>query len=341
MLWRREGREALATAEPRPPPAEEHRPILRQHALCGRCFRGRAGQSIPSTLLSRWRASRRRSTLTVQTVAVTADSMEAGRRHRRYRHHEAGSENDPAGAQVYTIDELAAATGVPSRTVRHYQWVGALPRPARQGRIALYREEHLQRRRLIAKLPDRGLHLRAIRDALRQAAHRRLSLEEWLGIGDQLRQPWSAETPLVLSEAELRERLGNRPPGFVATLVRAGLLRRQGDQLAPAFLAPSPGLLDIGLKLADAGLDIETGAAAAAFIRHSMRRSAAKLVRHFAQRSGRGFARSRSAGDVGAALTALRSLGAEAVRLVFAQEIERALRTAMEKGAIPTPDRRA
>jgi hypothetical protein len=60
-----------------------------------------------------------------------------------------------------------------------------------------------------------------------------------------------------------------------------------------------------------------------------------KLVRRFAKRSGRGFARSRSAGDVGEALTALRSLGAEAVRLVFAQEIERALRAAMEKGAIP------
>jgi hypothetical protein len=71
-----------------------------------------------------------------------------------------------------------------------------------------------------------------------------------------------------------------------------------------------------------------------------VRRAAAKLVKHFAKRSGRGFARSRSAGDIGEALAALRSLGAEAVRLVFAQEIERALRAAMEKGAIPAPRRR-
>jgi DNA-binding transcriptional MerR regulator len=266
--------------------------------------------------------------------------MEARRRHRRYRDRNAGSENDSADAPVYTIDELAAATGVPSRTVRHYQWVGALQPPTRKGRGALYREEHLQRLRLIAQLQDRGLHLRAIRDALRQAAQRRLSLEEWLGLGEQLRQPWSAETPLVLSEAELGQRLGNRPAGFVSTLVRVGLLRRQGDQLAAAYLVPSPGLLDIGLGLHDAGLDIETGAEAAALIRHSMRRAAAKLVKHFAKRSGRGFARSRSAGDVAEALTALRSFGAEAVRLVFAQEIERALRAAMEKGAIPAPQRR-
>lgn len=266
--------------------------------------------------------------------------MRAQRRHRRYRRRGIGSENDSADARVYTIDELAAATGVPSRTVRHYQWVRALPPPARKGRIALYREEHLQRLRLIAQLQDRGLHLRAIRDALRQAAHRRLSLEEWLGIGEHLGQPWSEETPLVLSEADLRQRLGNRPAGFVARLVRAGLLRRQGDHLAAAYVVRSPGLLDIGLRLHDAGVDIETGAEAAALIRKRMRRAAAEVVKHFAKRSGRGFARGRSAGDVGEALTALRSLGVEAVRVVFAQEMERALRIAMEKGALPAPQRK-
>ena len=266
--------------------------------------------------------------------------MRAGRRHRRSRHQAARRTIDCADAPLYTIDELAAATGVPSRTVRHYQWVGALPPPARKGRIALYREEHRQRLQLIAQLQDRGLHLRAIRDAVHQAAHRRLTLEEWLGIGDQLRQPWSAETPLVLTEAELRQRVGDRPPGFVAALVRARLLRRQGDQLAPAYLVPSPGLLDIGLKLHDAGLDVEAGAEGATLIRRSMRRAAATLVKRFAKRGGRGFARSRSAADVGAALTALRSLGAEAARLVFTQEMERALRIAMETGAIPAPQRR-
>jgi hypothetical protein len=96
-----------------------------------------------------------------------------------------------------------------------------------------------------------------------------------------------------------------RPAGFVAALVRAGLLRRQGGPLAQAYLVPSPDLLDIGLKLHDAGLDIETGAEAAALVRHSVRRAAAKLVRRFAKRSGRGFARGRSAGAVGEAITAL------------------------------------
>ena len=240
---------------------------------------------------------------------------------------------EDSSAPVYTIDELAAATGVPSRTVRHYQWVGALPPPVRKGRVAFYRDEHLQRLQLIGRLQDRGLHLRAIRDALRQAARRRLSLEEWLGIGEQLRQPWSAETPLALTEAGVRDRLGDRPARLVDTLVRADLLRRRGDRGAADYTVPSPGLLDIGLKLHDAGLDIETAAEAAVLVRRSMRRAAARLVRHFARRGGRALARRTSAGDVGEALAALRSHGAEAVRLLFAQEIERALGAATEKGA--------
>ena len=261
--------------------------------------------------------------------------MTARRRHRHPRHWKGERENDSAGARVYTIDELAAVTGVPSRTVRHYQWVGALPRPARSGRIALYGEEHLQRLRLIAQLQDRGLHLRAIRDALRQAARRRLSLEEWLGIGEHLRTPWAQEDRLTLTEAELRQHLGERAPGFMARLERAGLLHRQGDGLTPTYVVRSPGLLDIGLKLHDAGVEIETAAEAAALIRKRLRRAAADLVQHFAKRTGRGFARSRSARDVGNALAVLRSTSAEAVRLVFAQEMERALRAAMENGALP------
>jgi DNA-binding transcriptional MerR regulator len=286
-------------------------------------------------------ASDRIVTLTVATVTVTNGGMRAARRYRRYPHRRAGSENDSAAAPVYTIDELAAATGVPSRTVRHYQWVGALPPPARKGRIGLYREEHLQRLRLIAQLQDRGLHLRAIRDALRQAAHRRLSLEEWLGIGEHLRKPWSEETPLVLSEAELREHLGERPAGFIAALGRAGLARNRGDRPPPTYIVPSPGLLDIALKLHDAGVDIETGAEAAAFIRKRMCRAASELLAHFLKRTGRGFARTGSTRDVGEALAALRPAGAEAVRLVFAQEMERTLRTAMDRGIIPAADRKA
>lgn len=251
-----------------------------------------------------------------------------------------GGRRPVADGGAYTIDQLAAAAGLPTRTVRLYQSVGVLHAPQRKGRIAVYGEEHLQRLQLIARLQDRGLRLRAIRDALRQAQRRKLSLDDWLGLGEHLRSAWSQEAPQLFSEAELREQIGDRPAGVAAALLRAGLVRQQGDRLPPMYIVPSPGLLEIGLKLQDAGVDIETGAEAAALVRKRMRRAAVDLLGHFLKRSGRGFGRTRSARDVGVAVAALRAVAADAVRLVFAQEIERALRSAMERGTIPASERR-
>jgi DNA-binding transcriptional MerR regulator len=251
------------------------------------------------------------------------------------------SEGLPATDEpVFTIDELAAAAGLPVRTVRHYQSEKVLPAPERRGRIAVYRQEHLDRLQLIGRLQDRGLRLSAIRDAFRRIEKGELWLDDWLGLGDELRAPWSEERPVVLSEPELADRVAHRP-GLVATLERAGLVRRQGG-LAPSFLAPSPGLRDIALELDAAGVDIETAAAAAGMIRTSLRRASGDLVAHFLGRAGAGFARRGSTQDITEALKALRPLGARAVQLVFEQEIERALRHAVEEGRAtpaspPTP----
>ncbi|MFA9411238.1 MAG: helix-turn-helix domain-containing protein, partial [Deltaproteobacteria bacterium] len=68
----------------------------------------------------------------------------------------------------YTIDQLAAHTGVPSRTIRFYQSKGALPAPVRRGRKAYYDARHVERLGLIARLQDRGLQIRAIRNLLDQ-----------------------------------------------------------------------------------------------------------------------------------------------------------------------------
>src|SRR5688500_15560626 len=60
-----------------------------------------------------------------------------------------------SGAKRYTIDELVTATGVPSRTIRFYQASGALPAPKREGRMAYYDEQHVERLKLVAELQDR------------------------------------------------------------------------------------------------------------------------------------------------------------------------------------------
>src|SRR5689334_22417430 len=91
------------------------------------------------------------------------------------------------GAEAnYTIDELAALTSVPSRTIRFYQAKGALPPPVRRGRVAYYDDSHAERLKLVAHLQDRGLSLRAIRDLFQHAEGGDVSVSEWLGVGEQL-----------------------------------------------------------------------------------------------------------------------------------------------------------
>ena len=248
---------------------------------------------------------------------------------------EAGAADDEA---VYTIDELAALARLPVRTVRHYQSEKVLPAPVRQGRIAVYRREHLQRLHLIAVLQDRGLQLAAIRDALSRVEKGELWLEDWLGLSAELRTPWLEERPLLLSEQELAERLDHRP-GLVTALLEAGLLRR-APQPAASYLVRSPGLLDITLELDAAGVDIDLAAEAATILRKQLRTAAVELVQHSLARAGEGFARTGSTADVTKALGALRPLGVRAASLVFAQEIERALRQAVDTGKAAPPTRR-
>ncbi len=237
---------------------------------------------------------------------------------------------------VFTVDELAAAAGLPVRTVRHYQSEKLLPGPQRQGRIALYRTEHLERLQLIARLQDRGLKLSAIKDAFKRIEKGELWLDDWLGVGDELRAPWSEERPEVVTEAVLAERIEHRP-GVVAALVDAGVIRRQ-QGLSDVYLVPSPAALDITLELDRAGVDIDTATEAAGIMRRHLAKTSEELVEHFLERAGAGFARRGTAEDIAEALKALRPLGARAVQLVFTQEIERALRTAVEKGRIsPSP----
>src|SRR5581483_4206385 len=95
--------------------------------------------------------------------------------------------SDAAEAEgEYTIDELATRTRVPSRTIRFYQSRGALQTPQIRGRVAYYGPAHIERLKLIGSLQDRGLSIRAIRDLLQQVDKGELSLNEWLGLEQQL-----------------------------------------------------------------------------------------------------------------------------------------------------------
>ncbi len=133
----------------------------------------------------------------------------------------------------YTIDELAVETGVPSRTIRFYQSKGALPSPQIRGRVAYYGAAHVERLKLIGTLQDRGLRIRAIRDLLAQADQGEVSIHEWLGLEQQLQEPWADDRPKVVSEAELQALVGPRP-GAIGELLRLRQVERHGVRYATA-----------------------------------------------------------------------------------------------------------
>lgn len=230
---------------------------------------------------------------------------------------------------TYTIDELAAHTKVPSRTIRFYQSKGALQKPHIKGRVAFYDDTHARRLELIAQLQDRGLRIDAIRDLVVRIDRGEVDLNAWLGLDRELSTPWAQDAPRLLSEAELSEVLGGeRRPGFIGELLRLGLAERRGD----SYLVHSTNLLSLSARAAAAGVDLDTVRRAADVLRRNMGKAASELAELFYRQAKHEI----GDGPLQAQLDALRPLALEAVRTLFAQEMERVLRGFIESGRTTT-----
>jgi DNA-binding transcriptional MerR regulator len=234
----------------------------------------------------------------------------------------------------YTIDELASAARVPSRTIRFYQSRGALMGPEIRGRVAYYGATHLERLKLIAQLQDRGLRMDAIRDLVTSIDRGEVDLAEWLGVERELQTSWAQDQPRTVSEAELLALAGNDRPGLVADLVRFGLVERRDD----VYLVESPTLLAIAMKLEAAGIDLTTAKDAADIVRKHVGRAVSDLIELFMKRASAG---ELGMNDPARTLEALRPLGLEAVRVIFGRAVERGLRQLVESGALAALPRKA
>lgn len=239
--------------------------------------------------------------------------------------------------ETLTIDQLSAASGVPSRTIRYYQTKGVLPHPSRRSRSSSYGPEHVERLRLIGELQDRGLRLDAIRDVVRQFSEGGDSIQDWLGLGDRLRTAWADQGPQLLTRDELLERLGQPGRDAIAHLEKAGLVTAAVDH-HDSYVVTAPALLEINRRLGDAGIDLPTALGAESIVRRRLSKLADEMVDHFSERAGKGFAASNTPADLARAADALRVLGLEAVQLVFTQEMQRALSQFVERGGGVAPD---
>lgn len=167
------------------------------------------------------------------------------------------------------MEQLASAAEVSVDTVRFYQSKGLLPPPRREGRVAWYTDEHVERLERIRRLQARGLTLATIR--------RLLSGE--LDAADEalvtaLAEP--APPAETLSVEELAERSGIPLP-LLQAVAREGLLVPRQD----GYTTDDVAVAQAGLRLLEHGLPLPELLALAREHHAAMRAVAERAVELF------------------------------------------------------------
>jgi DNA-binding transcriptional MerR regulator len=186
---------------------------------------------------------------------------------------------DPAPARrparEFRTAELAAEAGIPVRTLRFYRERRLLPPARREGRIAWYSEDHLARLRIIADLLDRGHTLGGIAELLSAWEDGR-DVAELLGLEGAIAAPWSEETPVPMTLAELDAAYaGQTDAETLETAQALGYLRVEGDTVSHV----SRRLLDASAALVAEGIPL----AAVLETAHGVRASADALADLFVE----------------------------------------------------------
>jgi DNA-binding transcriptional MerR regulator len=131
-------------------------------------------------------------------------------------------------ADEFTIDELAARTGLTVRTVRFYATEGLLPPPERRGRIAYYGAVHRLRLELIRTLQDHGYTLAAVERVLARVPIDAPPAE--YAVQSAVLAPWLPEQPEQFDRAGLERRAGRRiSEEELGYLEQVGALERTGE----------------------------------------------------------------------------------------------------------------
>ncbi|WP_370324000.1 MerR family transcriptional regulator [Euzebya sp.] len=152
-----------------------------------------------------------------------------------------------------TIDDLAATTGVSSRSIRYYQTRGLLPPPKVRGRQGFYDHRHVDRLGLISELQEEGLNLQAIGWLLGGASG--VDSDELRQLKRAVLDGWVSEEPAEISAKDLAKALaqGEWSPETAARAEQLGLLTTIEDGESFRILLPS--VLAAGTELAEMGLD--------------------------------------------------------------------------------------
>jgi DNA-binding transcriptional MerR regulator len=128
--------------------------------------------------------------------------------------------------------ELAAASGVPAPTIKHYLREGLLPEPVKTSRnMAYYPPEFVERIKLIKRLQEeRFMPLKAIKNVLEEDPDRAKAMLE---LGDQILDRALAGERSRTSAAEVRKRYG-MPNEVLDRLAEIGVLTPNSRGYTPS-----------------------------------------------------------------------------------------------------------
>lgn len=152
----------------------------------------------------------------------------------------------------YRVDELAARSGVSVDTVRFYQTRGLLPHPVRDGRVAWYSDDHLDRLRRIRELKSRGFTLASIRTLLDGRPDADAVLASVLA-GPVPGEDSGDDELLTLDELARRTGMSS---ALLRAIEREGLLVARRSDGGPRYSAADADAVRAGLTLLEAGLPL-------------------------------------------------------------------------------------
>jgi DNA-binding transcriptional MerR regulator len=152
----------------------------------------------------------------------------------------------------FRVEDLARAADVSVDTVRFYQKRRLLPPPAREGRVAWYGPEHLERLARIRELRGRGLTLaligRLVRGELDPA-------DEPLAAALASADAEGDEPEAFLTLEELAQR-SSVPLPLLEAIAREGLLVPRVHDGEPRYTEADVHIVGSGLRLLEAGLPL-------------------------------------------------------------------------------------
>lgn len=158
-------------------------------------------------------------------------------------------------AEEMRLDQLAAAAGVPTTTIRLYRQRGLLHEPRLVGRTGWYDQSHLSRLRLIARLQDDGFSLAGIAKLLESWESGR-DLREVVGVEEQLDLLLHPRAAKEIELATLADRLpdGSLTPDLFKRALALGLVEAASDG---RLIVPDPRFLETGVELAHMGIPLD------------------------------------------------------------------------------------